>query len=241
MEHSLYLKSIKALIKNKQFTYKELAKPLKMSESGVKKLLNGKDLSFRRFVQICDVLNVTPGHVLYSAEQKEIPTLSLTTKQQDLLLSSRAILAVYWRMVIEGLSQTETMALQKISASEINKILRKLVTADLMVEVDGVFKAKHSGKFSWPSDSRIAKTLNKEWSELTLARSLENSKTPKLHRLTALKLSEKSYANFNIRLSELLDETVRISEREELTLAKKDLKTVTALAVTLQKGVLDPE
>jgi transcriptional regulator with XRE-family HTH domain len=48
MEHITYLKSLKTLLKSKGVTYTELAEHLGMSESGVKKMLNSKDLSFRR-------------------------------------------------------------------------------------------------------------------------------------------------------------------------------------------------
>lgn len=242
MEHAVYLKSVKELIKTKKLTYKELAQKIKMSESGVKKMLNAKDISFRRFVQICDVLGTLPGHVLYAAEQKSIPTKSLTTKQQDLLLSNRTLLAVYWRISVENLQLKEISVIQKLNMTELTKALKTLATAGLLIENQGTYHSLHTGKFSWPNDSKIAKALNQEWSKLTLSRVLQTtSKIKKHHRLTAIQLSDKAYENFVLKLSELIDETVRISEREELTLPKKDLHNSTILAAVLRQGVLDPD
>ncbi len=242
MEHITYLKSLKTILKSKGVTYTELADHLNMSESGIKKMLNAKDLSFRRFFQICEMLNVLPGQVLAAAEQKSIPTQNLTNQQQELLLGNRTLLAVYWRITVEGLSPEETAKAQHLSATELQKSLKKLVSADLLIERDGHYFPKQAGKFRWPDDSKIARHLNREWSELTLHRSLNpKERAEKSHRLMAIRLTEKSYENLLVKLNELLDETVRISEREELTVAKVDLKNLSILTAIVSKGTLDPE
>jgi DNA-binding Xre family transcriptional regulator len=242
MEHITYLKSLKTLLKSKGVTYTELAEHLGMSESGVKKMLNSKDLSFRRFFQICEMLNVFPGQVMAAAEQKAIPTQNLTSQQQELLLSQRNLLAVYWRITVEGLTPQETAKAQHLSAAELSKALKKLVSADLLTERDGHYFPKQAGKFRWPDDSKIARSLNHEWSELTLHRALNTKESaPKMHRLMAIRLTNKSYENLIVKLEELLDETVRISEREELTAAKSDLKNLSIVTAIVAKGTLDPD
>jgi DNA-binding Xre family transcriptional regulator len=242
LEHITYLKSLKTILKTKGVSYTELAEHLKMSESGVKKMLNAKDLSFRRFFQICEMLNVLPGQVMAAAEQKTIPTQNLTIQQQELLLGHRNLLAVYWRITVEGLSPLETAIAQHLTATELNKALKKLVSANLLNERDGHFFPKQAGKFRWPDDSKIARSLNREWSELTLHRAL-NPKEPSqtMHRLMATRLTAKSYENLLVKLGELLDETVRISEREELIAAKTDLKNVSIVTAIVAKGTLDPD
>ncbi len=240
MEHLNYLTSLKALLKTKGVTYSELAQHLKMSESGIKKMLNGKDLSFRRFFQICEILHVLPGQVLAAAEQKSIPTQTLSPRQQEALLNDRNLLAVYWRITVEGLSPEEAGKIQHLKPTDLQKALKKLVSLDLISEREDRFFSNSFGKFRWPDDSKIAKHLNQEWSELTLKRALKKTANSQ-HRLAALRLSKKSYENFLGKMSDLLDETVRISEREELTTAAKDLGNVSIVTAIVPQGVLDPE
>jgi len=242
MEHLNYIQSLKEHIKAKKWTYHDLAQALQMSESGVKKMLNAKDFSFRRFIQICEALNISASYLLQQAEQKAIPTKNLTSKQQELLLEDRNLLAVYWRLAIEGLTLPEIQKAQNISATELQKHLKNLVQAHLIYQNGNHYLSYQSGKFSWSNDSKIAKQLNREWSELTLLRSLKiTGKYNRSHRLVATKLSEKSFDNFILKLNDLLDETVRLSEREEMKLPKSQLRTLSILTAVVQKGLLDPE
>lgn len=240
MEHSVYLEGIKRALRSQGVTYSDLAKELRMTESGVKKMLNAKDISFRRVLQICDVLNILPGQLFTLSEKSSIEEVHLTDRQQEALLKNRNMLAVYWRLAIEHCSIEETESLQKLSKVEIKKHLDKLVSLDLLSVRKGIYKAKHVGKFKWPDDSKIAKALNKEWSKLILQRTLANKKMPEtLHRLIAMKLSATSYQEFLKRLSNLVDETVQESEREELTLAQNQLLNITTLLAISPTGVFD--
>ena len=240
MEHSIYLEGIKRAFRNQGVTYSALSKELRMTESGVKKMLNAKDISFRRVLQICDVLNILPGQLFSLSEKSSIEEVHLSDHQQEVLLKNRTLLAVYWRLAIEHCSTDEIEALQKLSRSELKRHLDRLVSLDLLSVRKGVYKAKHLGKFKWPDDSKIAKALNKEWSELVLQRTLQNKNSPEtLHRLIAMKLSAKSYQEFLRRLSNLVDETIQESEREELTLAKSQLFNITSLLAISPKGFFD--
>lgn len=239
MEHSIYLAGLKKALKTKGVHYADLATDLKMTESGVKKMLNAKDISFRRVLQICEVLNILPGQLFSLSEKSAIAEVTLTNAQQDALLKNRTLLAVYWRLAIEHHEPTEIESLQKISKTELKKLLDRLVSLDLLSYSKGRYKSRHPEKFKWADDSKLAIHLNREWSELTLQRSLYKDES-NLHRLIAVKLSEESYNDFKKRISNLIDETIQESQREELTHPKNSLKTTTILIATTPKGVLDP-
>ncbi|WP_168196358.1 helix-turn-helix transcriptional regulator [Bdellovibrio sp. NC01] len=239
MEHSIYLAGLKKALKAKDVNYAELASELKMTESGVKKMLNAKDISFRRVLQICEVLNILPGQLFSLSEKSAIAEITLTNAQQDALLKNRSLLAVYWRLAIEHHELSEIETLQKISKAELKKLLDRLVSLDLLSYSKGRYKSRHPEKFKWADDSRLAIQLNREWSELTLQRSLQKD-SKNLHRLIAVKLSDDTYNEFKKRISNLIDETIQESQREELTQPKNTLKTATILLATTPKGVLDP-
>lgn len=238
MEHSVYLNGLKVALKARDITYFDLAESLKMSESGVKKMLNAKDISFRRVLQICEVLDVLPGQIFSLSEKSSIPILQLTIAQEEALISNRQLLMVYWRFSIEKLSLEEILKILKINEFELKKLFQKLVSLELITQKRGRFLPKRQGKFRWPEDSKLARLLNQEWSQHVLKKALKKE-NKKAHRFIAMKLSEESYQEFQSRLSILFDEFVQISEREELTSINHNLKDVTAIFATIGEGVFN--
>lgn len=236
MEHSAYLKGIKGALRARGINYADLAEKLKMTESGVKKMLNTKDISFRRVLQICEVLDVLPGRLLSASEDSLIPTLRLSERQESALIDNRNLLMIYWRFTIEKLSPDEILKEHGFSEVELKKALQKLVSLELVTQRRGKFFSKHPGKFRWPDDSKLVRILNQEWSQLTLKKALK-SENAKNHRLIAMKLSKESYEDFLKRLSNVFDETVQISEREGLMSSHRKVHDVTALFAAIDEGV----
>lgn len=240
MEHSLYLSAIKKALKTRGVHYADLATHLKMSESGVKKMLNAKDISFRRVLQICEALDILPGQLFSLSEKTLISEVVLSPQQEEALLKNRPLLAVYWRLVIERCDLKDIEKLQRLNKTELKKLLDKLVSLDLLKHRKGEYRPSHVGKFKWSDQSKLAKTLNEEWSELTLERSLQTKVlATSLHRLVSMKLSQDSYLSLLKKFSKALDEAVQDSESEELTLPKEQLQNFTALVAAVQKGVFD--
>lgn len=236
MEHLQYLSGIKSALRARDINYADLAEKLKMTESGVKKMLNAKDISFRRVLQICEVLNVMPGQLFSASEESSIPTLHLSKKQEEALMDNRFLLMVYWRFTIEKLKPEEIAEKHGISHSDLKKSLQKLVSLDLVTQRKERFIPKHQGKFRWPDDSMLVKKLNQEWSQSTLKKALK-SENSNSHRLVAMKLSKEAYENLLRRLSAVFDDAVQTSEREELASSHQKRQDVTALFAAVNEGV----
>lgn len=238
MEHSQYLNAIKRVLKARSVTYQDLAEQLKMTESGVKKMLNAKDISFRRVLQICEAVGVLPGQLFSMSEKSFVSDVSLTEQQEDMLLKNRALLAVYWRIAIEGKEISEVERLQKLNKTELKKMLDRLVSLDLLSVRRGAYKARHTGKFRWSDDSKLAKTLNKEWSQWTLEKSLKRE-SGGLHRLVALQMSQDSYEFFLKKMNEVINGAIHDSEMDEMTLNKEKLVNCSLVVASVPQGVLD--
>ena len=235
MEQRIYVDALKKSLKSRGVTYAELADSLKMSESGIKKMLNAKDISFQRIIKICNVLDILPGQLFTISENASIPTLELTAKQEGMLIKDRLLLSVYWLFTIEKKSLDEIMRMQKLTSNELKNALQKLVNLELVRHKKNQFLPKNWGKFRWADNSKLAQLLNAEWSRLVLKRSLK-LKPDQLgvQRLSALKLSKGSYEKLIEKTMELLDEAAQISEREELTYPQKELHDFTVLVASAE-------
>lgn len=236
MEHSIYLDGIKNALKARGVSYLDLASRLMMSESGIKKMLNAKDISFRRVLQICQVLEISPGELFSVAEKTFIPTVRLSEDQEAALIKNRDLLMVYWRFTVEKMSPLSIQKSHKLSDTEINRLLQKLVTLELIAQRKGKFLPLHQGKFRWPEDSRLARILNEEWSILTLKKTLKIQDS-RNHRLVAVKLSQTSYQEILSQISEVLDRAVQQSERESLMSTDQRLQDVTLVFAGLNESV----
>lgn len=239
MEQQRYLEGLKRALKQHGMTYLELAARLGMSESGVKKMLNAKDLSFGRVLQICEVLSIKPGQLFSAAEEGGVQVVRLTKRQEDALLSSRRLLLVYWRLTVERMTVEQISRAHSIEPKELDRLLRRLVALDLLVERKGKVTSQLNGRFRWSEDSRLVQSLNSEWSDLTLKRALRSSTSSRQHRLIALKLSRASYERLLDELSDLFHRAVQLAERDAARVRPRDLNDMTAVFAVSGKGVFD--
>jgi DNA-binding Xre family transcriptional regulator len=240
MEHVYYLEAIKNFLRIRKIHYTELAKALLMTESGIKKMLNAKDISFRRVLQIADFLEVSPSQLLAAAETSSIPTIHLTKKQEEALLDDEDLLAVFWRFVVEKNNEQEIAKRQNWPTNKVIKILEKLCRLDLVTKSKKCFMPVLPHIFRLADDSNLARKLNREWSIVTVERALHSKQNESgFHRLLTLKLRQDSYNDFVHRSKALFDDIVRLSEREALQYNQVELKAMSTVVAVVQSGALD--
>lgn len=242
MEHSLYLKGLKSVLKSSRLKYSDIAAKLNMTESGVKKMLNAKDISLRRMVQLCDLIGVKPSQVLNFSENNEKPVLNLTASQESALIGNRQLFTVFWRLSVEKLSPAEISIREKIRESEISKILAKLHQLGLAEKRKNEFYSQYPGLFKLDDNSKLAIKLNREWSELTLQRSLKSQASyDKFHRLLTLKTSEEGYAHIIAKIEDFLKSVVSDAEQNMISKKNEKLKDFSLVVATVSQGVLDSD
>jgi len=248
MEHRLYLQTLKRALRARGITYEDLARKLRLSESGVKKMLNAKDLSLRRIARICEILGMTPGELFQLSEKSAISTVALSPRQESALLNDSQLLKLFWLITVEKRDLAEVRAdygfIPKVLATKI-KELRRL---DLIRERRGEISAVFSGKFRFSDDSKLARKLNREWSRLTLDRAMDilvdaksNTAPFPFHRLLTLRLSDRAFADCLKRFHEVCDDVARVAEREEMLIARREWKALSLCFAFSRKSVVSPD
>jgi transcriptional regulator with XRE-family HTH domain len=233
-----YLNILKQLLKRKGFTYADLAVAMHMTESGIKKMLNAKDISLGRLAQLSQPLGLTPAQLMSFAEQTSIPVITLTREQEEFLLSKDLHLKVYWRFVVEGLSADAIVNRERTTLKDITVVLERLVSKKLIRRHRQKYQRLQEGKFRFDENSEFVKKLNREWSELTLSRSLKDQEKS-LQRLITTKMSEKSFLELKQRIENTALDIAQQSHRDEMNLKQSELKNVSLLFALVPQGVLD--
>lgn len=235
---ALYSHSLKRLLKLKKITYRELAEQVGMTESGVKKMLNGQDLSMKRLNQLLGLLGISLAQFAQYCEQKSIRLVTLEKKQEDFLLGHKQALKVYWRFAIEKKSVQQIINLEKLPENQVYSTLEKLAQLNLIKKNKKSYQRLYEDKFRFDESSALIQNLNKNWSELTLSRALKNP-PQSLQRLVTTQLNSKSYDRFFKKIEDLVQELALQSFQDEINSPAKDLRNISALLCLIDSGVLD--
>ena len=240
MANDSVVSTLKKVLKVKKITYKSLADELGMSESGVKKLLTSKDISLTRVEQITRIIGLSLADLFQIASEAEVKNVRLSPKQESALFENNMLFRVYWFLAVEEKTLDAIKKSEKLTADQLQRNLMKLENLDLIkIGKNNRVASVHKGLFRWASDGPLVKKLNNEWSENTLKKVLTaKSGSENLHRLSYLRLSEKSKNQFYERLNELVNEFARLSQREKNRYADRDLTAVSSLIAVANSGFI---
>ena len=240
MANDSVVSTLKKVLKVKKITYKSLADELGMSESGVKKLLTSKDISLTRVEQITRLIGLSLADLFQIADEAEVKNVRLSPKQENALFENNLLFRVYWFLAVEEKSLDAIKKSEKLTNDQLQRNLMKLENLDLIkVGKNQRVVSVHKGLFRWASDGPLVKKLNHEWSENTLKKVLNSKNSAdQLHRLSYLRLSEKSKAAFYDRLNELVNEFARLSQREKTRYADRDLTSISSLIAIANSGFI---
>lgn len=240
MANDSVVSTLKKVLKVKKITYKSLADELGMSESGVKKLLTSKDISLTRVEQITRIIGLSLADLFQIADEAEVKNVRLSPKQESALFENNMLFRVYWFLAVEEKTLDAIKKSEKLTAEQLQRNLMKLENLDLIkIGKNNRVASVHKGLFRWASDGPLVKKLNNEWSENTLRKVLSGKNSNnQLHRLSYLRLSDKSKTAFYDRLNELVNEFARLSQREKTRYADRDLTSISSLIAIADSGFI---
>lgn len=206
----LILRNLKDQLKRKKIKYNELAKGIGLSESGLKKILSGGDVSVRRLSQLCQYAGVSLTEIV---DDRQNSTVDFTEAQQAEFLKNLNLFNVYWLFVYERLSIEQVQEHLKISKIEVFKLTRKLDDLRLikLLPNDRV-RVPSIRAVDWTGKGKFVSKLYQEWSNQLLqdiTRFHDNS--DQIFLIRYLPMTEKTYHEFKLALQTLEKEFVRRS------------------------------
>lgn len=241
MNHEVIVGAIKKILKAKKISYLDLGVEIGMSESGVKKMLTGKDLSVSRLGQISEVIGLSLTDLFSLVHEETIKRVILTPKQEAALSKNALLLRVFWRLTIEDSSLDDIRQKERVDEKTLNMLLLKLENLDLIRRrKSGAVYPAQRGPYQWTGGGEFLKSLNREWSNSTLRKSLSNELGEKaLHRLSYFRLSAKNQSELRSKLNEIVDEFGRRSQRDKLSCPARELGSASLLLSLVDSGFLD--
>jgi len=217
IEFAAVVPIVKKVLKQKNMTYRDLARRMNMSEANVKKIMAAKDCSLNRLNRICEVLELSPFDLLELLRQDPIRKVELDPRHQEFLASEEVNLLLYFKVAFEGIALERARQQLHLNENLFWKKIRKMESLGLLVSrPDGSLKTpeEHVGIFS--GDGPVVRLLCDQWMMAVIkdANRKHRAKQAIGFGLRYFRLGEKSANEFREKLSALIADYDRISNIE---------------------------
>jgi len=205
---------IKKILKERGFTYADLAKKLNMSEANIKKMMIARDCSIGRLNKICEVLDLSLLDLLEILRKHPVRSVQLSSAQQTLLTGDETVLLLYCKIAFENVLPREAKAELHLSDVAFEKGL-------LSLEKVGLLKKNAKGKFVvpeehiglWSDQGVLSRWITTEWTQ-SILRAAVGSNPGSSRGLRYFRLTEKSTRLLRTRIAEVFNDFERISALE---------------------------
>ena len=219
--------SLKAIMKSRQITYRELARRIRLSEASVKRIFSRATLTLTRLDDICQALEVSLTEVvrLASGESTDTPE-PLTLEQENALAADPQLLACFY-LLANGRTGREVGAQLGVDERAVRRWMVRL-DALRLIELRSKLRARTraASVIAWRPDGPLRRLyesqIRQEFLQAVFSRSGEA-----LHFLSA-ELSDASCKVLLRKLERMAGEFRDLAELDR-TLPPRDKRPMAAL------------
>lgn len=212
-EYRCAIENLKQALRQRGFTYRELAQGIGLSESGIKKIFSAKDGSFQRLAQICRYLGISLAEII---EDHRTLNVTFTAEQQKEFSKNPKLFQYYWLLVYERLPQSVLQAQLRLTKTEAFRWARKLDILGLIKLLPGDrLRLPTIKAVTWTGEGEFLNGLYRDWSRnLVNDISKPQAKEGEYFLLRYLQMTPKTFAEFKSAHQSLEIEFVRRSIQE---------------------------
>lgn len=219
--------SLKAIMKSRQITYRDLARHIRLSEASVKRIFSRATLTLARLNQICQALEVSLSEVVrLASEQSADSPEPLTLEQENALAADPKLLACFY-LLANGRTGRDVSAQLGVDERAVRRWMVRL-DALRLIELRPKLRARTraASVLAWRPDGPLRRLyenqIRQEFLQAAFARSGES-----LHFLSA-ELSDASCKVLLRKLERVAGEFRDLAELDR-TVPTKDKRSMAAL------------
>lgn len=147
------IKTLREVLKSKQFTYAKLAKKLSVSEVTIKRLFSSQNCSLQTIFKICDCVGISFYDLASLANQDQEIDYVLTNEQEKFFATNPAFFGIL-RSLHRGTNPKAVAERWQLTSQKFFRVLRKLEQFDLLevlprnqvrMKVAGNIRFQHQG------------------------------------------------------------------------------------------------
>jgi DNA-binding Xre family transcriptional regulator len=227
-EYAKVSKTIRQIMKSKRMTYGSFAKPLNMSDSGLKKLLAAKDCSLNKLSAICSVLSVDIEELLRSSQDIKSMEIKFTEAQEEFFKKNPDHFFFFCELIDNEMTLDKLQSIYKLNAESMRRYLTSLDKIGLIEMHPGnLVKHKYGGKTHWnmaasPIGQRAMLEFQDGFLKKLHAPDLQ-SKRPRVLRWVNFRFRKNTYEDFVAASNCLVQEFIQRAYREKPLSDPEDL------------------
>ena len=154
-QSKLLVETLKKELKRQNYSYRDVAVVLKLSESSVKRLFSEGGFALDRLDRICEMLGMEVSDLARLAEESMMLTSSLTEEQENELVANPKLMLMAF-FLVNRWAYSEIMETYNISETEGIRLLAKLDRMKIIQLLPGnKAKLMISGDFKWIQNGPI--------------------------------------------------------------------------------------
>ena len=222
--------SLKRALKKKRVSYRELGKRLRMSESGIKKMMTAPDLSLGRLAQICSALEVDLLDLLEGALRAPPAPFSFSPAQEKFLAADPDAAAFLTALITANFDTGEVERRYKLDRTSMKVYLKQLEKHRFVARTDGGGARSLLGPVEYMR-SAMAKNLTVP----SLERALAAAPADRCVRTGRTRLTAENLGKLNQELLDLLLRYAVIARQDELHARDDRLIDVWVIAATARQ------
>jgi len=120
------IRNLKSELKKSRISYRDLAKELKITEAGVKKMFTRSDISLARAIEICKILNLSLSDLIEDSANTHRGELRFTDKQVEFFIKNIRYFHFYMKLAYEQKTPMQIQQEHHLSIKSLNTYLKKI-------------------------------------------------------------------------------------------------------------------
>ncbi len=146
---------------------------------------------------------------------------------------------VFWMLAVEEKTPNEIKKNERISNADFQKITFALEKVDLVkTNSRGQVTSTHKGLYRWDSSSSLVQKLNRDWSRLTLDKSLRSSAN-QFHHLSYVQVSKRNRDKIIEKFSDLINEIANLHQTSKYEKHQTQLVPLSIVVGAVNSGFYD--
>lgn len=197
--------------------YAELADLMEMSESGIKKILNGNDANISKIQSICECMDVSLKDILEETESNNFIEQKFSKAHERFFFHNKNFFYFYWLLVVERKSTDIIQKEYGLTKRQMTTYLTKLDSMNLIeLHEDNKIKLPPQQASRWVGEGPLTNLIQSTWGKELWNDCYESpSQTEQFNNIRYLNLDKQSYEELVHRLKEIEVEFVGRSARNQ--------------------------
>lgn len=206
------VQTLKALLKNRGYTYRDVSKALELSEASVKRLFAEQSFSLQRLDQVCQLLDIEITDLIKQMESRQQHLDELSEEQElELVADNRLLLVAF--LVINGWGYDDILSRYALKDTELIRYLARLDRIRMIeLQANNRIRLRISPTFSWRRNGPIQKFFSQYLQDDFLKSRFEDAQ--ETLQFPSGMLSAASCEQLNRRIKQLVQDFHNLNQQD---------------------------